>query len=91
MTLFFQFSINEEFSDFKFCYFSLYLSSILNLIYYPFVSLSNLIKNALPKFNAAIKNKVNYAVANLINGEIVAPIFPTTLTHPKLIDVIYAG
>ena len=39
-------------------------------------------------FKIAIKKSVNCAVDSLINGEIVAPMFPTILTHPKLTDVI---
>jgi len=70
---------------------SIYLSSILNLIFNPFVSFSLLIRKTLIMFKIAIKNKVNCAVASLINGEIVAPIFPTILTQPKLTEVISEG
>lgn len=41
--------------------------------------------------NTPIKYNVNWAVTNLINGEIDAPIVPTILIQPKLNEVIYAG
>jgi hypothetical protein len=48
-------------------------------------------RKKFPIFKAAIKNRVSYAVANRMNGDIVAPTVPTMFIHPKLTEVISEG
>lgn len=68
-----------------------YLYSILNLIYFPFVSSSLWMRKKLIMFSKAMRKSVILAVMSLINGDTVPPTVPMMLIHPKLTDVISAG